>query len=261
MADYGINVEVASLSKILFGGIEFFTKKLSKKDSKKVKNFRLYQSKDDATRKKLGLKREKFVDFKLKFQKGVGYLSVGSSVKLDGFLVGKVKDIVSYYDFKQSKVISYVIASIDISAFESNELSAFEGLKLAVNKGLRAKLDEVNPLINALYINLVKTNDNAILIKSGSYYIFPTTISTMKSISEQINSLVTKFSKIDIISVIKNLNKTLLSIKKLSSSYDKDSKFADQVGQTLKDIDKSSKELKKVLDKINKKPNSLIFGY
>ena len=260
MADYGINVDMASLSKILFDGVEFYTKNLSKKDSKRVKNFYLYQNRDEATRKKLGLKREKFVDFKLKFQKGVGYLSVGSTVKLDGFKVGEVKDIVSYYDPQKSKVISYVIASIDISAFENDKLRAFDGLKLAVNKGLRARLDEVNPLINSLYINLVKTDKSATLIKGGKYYIFPTTTSTIKSLSNQIDSLVSKFSNIDINSVIKNLNKTLLSIKKLSSSYDKDSNFADQLSQTLKDVDKSSKELKKVLEKVNKKPNSLIFG-
>jgi len=261
MADYGVDVNVGSLSQILFGGVGFYTKELLKKDDKRVKNFYLYKNKDIAMSKKLGLKREKFVDFKLKFQKGVGYLSVGSSVKLDGFKVGEVKDIVSYYDSQKSKVISYVIASIDISAFESDGIRAFDGLKLAVNKGLQARLDEINPLINALFINLVKTNKSATLIKAKKHYIFPTSTSTMNSISNQINSVLDKFKKIDINSVIKNLNRTLLSIKKLSSSYDKDSKFADQVGQTLKDIDKSSKELKKVLEKVNKKPNSLIFGY
>ena len=52
----------------------------------------------------------------------------------------------------------------------------------------------------------------------------------------------------------------LKSIKKLSSSYDKDSNFAQSLNKTLKDIDRSSKELKRVLNKLNKKPNSLIWG-
>ncbi len=301
MADYGINVEVGSLSQILFGGVEFYTKNLTKKDSKKVKNFYLYPNKDVALNKKLGLKREKYVDFKLKFKKGVGYLSIGSLVKLDGFKVGEVKDIVSYYDVNSLKINSYVIASIDISAFESDNLSAFKGLKLAIKNGLHARLDEVNPLISSLYINLVKTNDSETLIKGKKYYIFPTTLSSMSSISSQINSLVTKLSKININKAVdsfsstlqsvkrplhdmlthldellktkdtkelpknitkslQKINDSLKSIKKLSSSYDKDSNFANSLNKTLKDIDKSSLELKKVLNKINKKPNALILG-
>lgn len=260
LADYGIDVEVGSLSKIVFGGIEFYTKDLNKKDEKRVKNFYLYKNKDVALSKKLGLKREKFVDFKLKFQSGVGFLSIGSSIKLDGFTVGKVKDIVSFYDAKNSKVNSYVIASIDISAFESDELRAFEGVKLAVKNGLKAKLEKVNPLINSLYINLVKTNSKAVLKKDKRYYLFPTTKSSMDSITDKVNSLVDKFSKVNLNKAVDSFSSALKSIKKLSSSYDKDSNFADSLSQTLKDIDKSSKELKKVLNKINRKPNSLIWG-
>ncbi len=260
LADYGIDVEVGSLSKMIFGGIEFFTKDLNQKDEKKIKNFYLYKNKDIALSKKLGFKREKFVDFKLKFQSGVGYLSVGSSIKLEGFTVGKVKDIVSYYDAKSSKVKSYVIASIDISAFESDELKAFEGLKLAVKNGLRAKLEKINPLINSLYINLVKTSDSSILKKDKRYYLFPTTKTSMDSITDKVNNLVDKFSKVDLQKAIDSFSSALKSFKKLTSSYDKDSNFADSLNQTLKDIDKSSKELKKVLNKINKKPNSLIWG-
>ncbi len=56
------------------------------------------------------------------------------------------------------------------------------------------------------------------------------------------------------------LQKLGRSIETLTKSYDHNSSFNAQLSQTLHDIDKASKVLHKVLLKIDKKPNALIFG-
>ncbi len=59
---------------------------------------------------------------------------------------------------------------------------------------------------------------------------------------------------------IEELSRTLDSTKKLLKGYRSNSLFGDKVSQMLKEINRSSQETKRLLKKLNKKPNSLIFG-
>jgi len=296
LTDRGLEVQSGSLSQLLLGGIEFDTKEY-KEGVKQSKTFYLYSSKDEALRKRIGGGKEKFVDFMMQFDEGVGYLSIGASIKLDGFIVGKVKDIISYFDPNSLKTNSIVIATIDVSTFENGKKSAFFSLKKAVKNGLVARLEQVNPLVNYMYINLTKDGKGEKLVKSGKYYLFPTDKSIASDITKSLKSLMAKIDDLPLKSAVKNLSDSLFSIKnlsnninkivkdkdtkaiprsinksldklnkavdevaKLSKSYQENSKFSEQLSQTLQDIDKASKELDMMLKKVKKKPNSLIFG-
>jgi len=296
LTDRGLEVESGSLTQLLLGGIEFDTKEYAS-TSKQSKSFHLYSSKDEALRKKIGAAKAIYVDFMMKFDEGVGYLSIGSSIKLDGFIVGKVKDIISVYDSKKLKTKSLVIATIDISTFKHGKKPAFWGLKEAVKNGLTARLEQVNPLVKYMYINLVKDKPGQELIKDGKYYLFPTQKTKLSDITSKVKSFMSKLEDLPIKDAVKNFSDSLLSFKnlsddidvivkdkdtkalpksinkaikeldrslssfsKLTKSYKEGSKFSDELSQTLKDIDKASKELHKVLIKVKKKPNSLIVG-
>ncbi len=296
LTDSGLNIESGSISQLLMGGVEFDTKDFQ--NSKKTSDtFYLYSSKDEALQKKIGSGNAKYVDFILRFDEGVGFLNIGASVRMDGFIVGKVKDIVSTYDTKHLKIKSLVIVRIDISTFASGTKPPFMGLKEAVQNGLCARLEQVNPLVNYMYINLIKDDKKNILVKSGRYYVFPTKKAKLSDITSKIKSFMGKLEKLPIKDAVKNFSDSFASLKnlsddinvivkdkdtkalpkniskslqklnnsfdefsKLSKSYQGDSKFSDELGQTLKDIDKASKELHKVLTKVKRKPNSLIFG-
>jgi len=296
LTDRGVQVESGSLTQLLLGGIEFDTRDF-KTTQKSSDSFYLYSSKDEALRKKIGEGKEKYVDFLMKFDDGVGYLSIGASVKLDGFIVGKVKDIISVYDTKKLKTNSLVIATIDISIFQKGKKPAFLGLKEAVKNGLSAKLEAVNPLVNYMYIKLVKDKAGQSLVKDGKYYLFPTQKAKLSDITSKVKSFMTKLEKLPIKDAVKNFSDSLLSFKnlsddldgivkdkdtkalpktinnaikeldrslssfsKLANSYKEGSNFSDKLSQTLKDIDKASKELHNVLIKVKKKPNSLVVG-
>ena len=59
---------------------------------------------------------------------------------------------------------------------------------------------------------------------------------------------------------IEELSHTLETTKRLLKGYKSNSLFGDKVGQMLKEINRSSQETKRLLKKLNRKPNSLIFG-
>jgi paraquat-inducible protein B len=296
LTDRGLEVQSGSLTQLLLGGIEFDTKDFGN-DLKKSETFHLYSSKDEALRKRIGGAKEKFVDFMMQFDEGVGYLNIGSSVKMDGFIVGKVKDIISHFDSDSLKTKSIVITSINVATFENGKKSAFWGLKKAVKKGLVARLKQVNPLVNYMYIELTKDGKGDKLVKNGKYYLFPTGESKINEITKSLKSFMKKIDDLPLKEAVKNLSDSFASIKnlsndldvivkdkdtkalpksinqsldrlnkavdevaKLSKSYQEDSKFSAQLSQTLKDIDKASKDLQKVLIKVKRKPNSLIFG-
>jgi len=96
-------------------------------------------------------------------------------------------------------------------------------------------------------------------------------LNTVKKTSENIDETLQKIDKItsdksmqkmpeNINKAIDDLAKTLKATKSLLKGYRSNSLFGDKVSQMLKEINRSSQETKRLLKKLNKKPNSLIFG-
>jgi len=75
-----------------------------------------------------------------------------------------------------------------------------------------------------------------------------TTDESMKEVPKNLNK------------AIDELGKTLETTKKVLRGYRSNSLFGKRVTQMLKEINKSSEETKRLLRKLNKKPNSLLFG-
>ena len=59
---------------------------------------------------------------------------------------------------------------------------------------------------------------------------------------------------------IEELGKTLKTTKRVLRGYRSNSLFGKRVTEMLKEINQSSEETKRLLRKLNKKPNSAIFG-
>jgi len=70
----------------------------------------------------------------------------------------------------------------------------------------------------------------------------------------------TKAMPVKLNAMIKTLDETLASTKKVLRGYRSNSLFGKRVTQMLKEINKSSEETKRLLRKLNKKPDSLLFG-
>ncbi len=59
---------------------------------------------------------------------------------------------------------------------------------------------------------------------------------------------------------IGELNRTLRTTKKVLRGYRSNSLFGKRVTEMLKEINRNSEESKRLLRKLNKKPNALILG-
>ena len=296
IAEEGLKMKMGSLSQLLFGGIAFTTKDLYAKKSQEP--FWLFASVDEALHKRLGQKRVLYKPFLMHFSKGVGYLEVGSAVKLQGFRVGEVADMHSKLVDKH--IEADVIAKIDVNALGD--------IAKLVHNGLKARLASANILTKSLYVELFFAQNPGILKKQDSYYVLPTvgyrgnvlyeelvailhklqklpieqalnTFSqTLKKSSEPLTQTlkeITLLSK-DLRTIVESnatkalpqslqlslssLQKSLHAISTLAKDYSKNSLFAAQLSTTLHDIDKASKALQKFLLKLEKKPNALIFG-
>lgn len=256
-----LDMNFASLSQMIHGGIEFHTpKSVITKVLDDDFVFPLFSSLGEARQKSIGYNSDNLQTFVMNFSQSVSNLSVGAPIKLFNFQVGHVEEISSKFDIKTNKIVSSVITMIDLSAFNSDTNTS--NLEKAVEAGLRAKLVKSNPILDTLHIDLVfdsKIIESTIAL-TKPYPTFPTKTSTFDSISNSIKTLVTKVEKLPLDKTIKEIDKTLKSVRVLSKSYSDGSKLTDEVSTSMQDMSNAAKALQKMLFKLDKKPNALIVG-
>ena len=294
LKDNNLKVALPGLKEMLFGGISFDT---PFDVNKTKKEFKLYASKSDAFKNRLG-KFHKYIYVKIKLiNNNNSLLNIGDMVKFKGFNVGFIKNIDSHYDLKNKQIISDVLVKLDLGAFNAKDI------KSLLNKGLKAYINNPIPLINNAYISFMFDNKKDNLKTDNGVYFIPMikkkNISLMVKLNkflDKLNSLPLKKSIQNVNNLIKtttpNLNKMLKSITKTSDStralldennknikltfkninklsqnlnsliksYNKDSMFYERSSKTLNDLDKTLLNINKFIDKLDKKPNALIFG-
>ena len=296
MTESGINIHMNPLIQLLLGGIEFFTKDLTTHDKIEQVSYNLYPNKFEALRNELGNYPAQYVDFIFNFKKDAQKLSVDTPIYFKDFKVGYIKNITSLYDVKKDKLVTKVLASINISSFKNSKTdNGLNNLDILVKRGLKAKLD-TKPLFGGYFVELDFDKKAESLKQVGKDFIFPTAESQIDSLLTNLSQTLTTYKKLakenskplqnmlieakkalsnlkvllannSTKRIPKNLNKTLMefnktlkSFKKLSKGYSSDSLFGEQIKAMLKDIDKTTKDLKSFVKKIKKKPTMLIFG-
>ncbi len=316
-----LNFNVAPLSNIISGGIEFSS--TGEDADKKVPYdyiFRLYKDSAVAGEKKIGRGGKSMRDYHMTFDGSTAKLKKDASVKYDKFDVGRVKDIDYTYNRRNHRLSGEVVISIDTSIFlDLNDINhtGEENLEKAVKDGLRASVQEHDPITGYLYVNLdfVETNQTEAIVHKEHYAIFPTVSSGGDGIMSGVNGLIDTIKKLpldslvssidDVVSnlntmvktnekniqeLLANLNKTLESINKMvggkefakipaelnktmrglqktlrsldsvMKSNENESLISSQLTETLKEVSRASRDTQKMLKKLERKPNSLIFG-
>jgi paraquat-inducible protein B len=133
-------------------------------------------------------------------------------------------------------------------------------------------MSELNKFVNKLNsLKLDTLIDETTLLVSGSKKPIKELLSALTETSKKLdkaidgignlvndNSLAEMPDRVN--KAIEELSHTLSTTKKLLKGYKSNSLFGDKVGQMLKEINRSSQETKRLLKKLNRKPNSLIFG-
>ncbi len=283
-----LDMDIAPIfSHLAFGGISFETK-LDKEYVKAPPNYfyQLYDNKDEAESKKIGNGKSDKREFVFMFKGNLAGLHNGAAVKFQGFTVGTVSDITLQYDSEEKTMNGLVSALVDVSIFEDQNRSGIEVLSDAVDNGMRASLSASSLLLSGLDIKLdFDGKQHTASITSADKIVFPVINSqkptavegllatigntsknidkslneTTKTINDSLKSATANLNR-SLRNTTKNLNKTLRSTTKLMNGYNSNSLFGRKMTDMLKEIHESTEETKYLLHKINKKPNSLIFG-
>ncbi len=266
---------------------------------KDIDNFFLFKSLADAKERKFYTQVSNLKRYRISFDSPVANLGIGADVAFRGIKIGEVLEVKFHYDANSTKIVSEIFIGIDHKIFEDSNRSGEENLKDAVkNRGLRAHVDSTNPIVGSLFINLYfdKNVSKEEIISSGDFDIFPSSKSKKSDLMKDMNHLVknidTLISSLDssindsskpLIAILKNIkklvskkdtqnipkqiNKSLKDLQKVlkSTQYllDADgsnSLLAEQITIMLKELTRTSGSMNTLLEKLDKKPNSLIFG-
>jgi len=284
-----LDMSLASSSQIIYGGIAFNTpsKQLHLYPMEKNHIFPLFASEGEANAKRIGYNSKDIKTFQMRFTQNIAKLEIASPIKFSDFQIGHVVNIESSFNSQKEKIVSEVLVDIDTSIFNND-------LNNSLKKGLIAQLAQSNPLLDSLYIELVyDKNSSYNIISARPYDIFPTKSVTFEDIGVKIKTLINSItvmvdnSQQPIQNILKNLNKTIKNTNSLISGSElknmpkqinnsliefektlktarklvsSNSKTSDDISESMKEVNKASKALERVLRKIDKKPNSLIFG-
>ncbi len=316
-----LNLNVAPLSNIIQGGIEFS----SSGDNIRQKVpynyiFRLYKDNAMAMEKKIGKGGKAIRDYHMIFDDVTAKLKKDASVKYDGFDVGRVKSIEYRYNNKNHQLSGDVIVSIDTSVFfdlNDTNHTGEENLGNAVKEGLRASVQEHDPISGYLYVDLdfIETNQSRVITFERHYALFPTVSTSGNGIMSGLSGLIDSIKNLPLESLIVSLNeatdnvsvllenneelipqllatlnktlegvnamvgskefakmpaelnktmrglqKTLRSLDSVLKSNGNESLMASQLSETLKEVKQASIDTQKLFKKLDRKPNSLIFG-
>jgi len=245
-----IDMNIASLSQIIHGGISIYTPLQSiGKEQNRTKPRRVFPLYKSLSEMKVKHLRKGFDDrvYAFKFLETNNKLEIGSPVEFNGFQVGYVTDIKSHFSKTSHRVESEVYALIHTKIFSgSDNKKGNQIIEKLVKEGLKASIESTIPMIGSDYIKLIFDNKKrATIVKTKEYDYFPTIQKvTNSSILADTQKLIQKLEKLP-------LEKLILSANKLLKDNNK------PIKNLLKDLRKTTNNLDKVLKNVNKSASNL----
>jgi len=255
-----LSLNMAPITHIMRGGIEFSSNGEKKKKIPSDYIFRLYKSNAIASDKKIGLGGKAIRDYILEFSETTAKLKKDASVKYDKFDVGRVKDINYKYNSKTHLLKGKVTITIDTSIFHDPtdiNHTGEENLEQAVKDGLRASMKEYDPISGLLYINLdfIDTNETK-QIKHYSYYAsFPSVAQDSNSIMSSINELLDSIKKLPLENLIDSIDQSINNFSSiLKENKDVTHEIMVNLNETMVGVNKmvSDRGFKKLPTELNK---------
>ncbi|HFD13712.1 MAG TPA: MCE family protein, partial [Epsilonproteobacteria bacterium] len=170
-----LDVDIAPLNYMVSGGILFSSTGVRK--NKKIPDdhvFTLFKSQTEAESKNIGAAEKKYKKFLLLTEDSLANLSVDALVRFDGFDIGRVLNIKLSYNKKSHSMMGKILLELDTSVFEDRHdknSTGVENFYEAVSEGLRAKIDALDPITGALFVDLTfNHNDGKGKIKEGKHF-------------------------------------------------------------------------------------------
>ena len=176
------------------------------------------------------------------FQGSVNGLNVGALVKLKGVPIGRVTDILVQYDMENNRVLTPVIAELDLGKVtdirEDHRASHAPSLPELIDRGLRARLAQHSLVTGQLYVDVNFHPDRPVqLIGSESlgFPEIPTIPSGREEIEDTLQDAIAEFRQLPI---RETFAATLGSVRRIESLLAKPETQAsiDNLNKTLEDL-------------------------
>ncbi|AWB32444.1 PqiB family protein [Orrella marina] len=290
----GLTVRTESLASIISGGLAFANfgpaKSLGEKDV-----FKLYTDRSQAEQVPTGVA----IPIAMYFEQSTRGLDVGASIEFQGLKLGMVESVELRFDRLRMRMYTKVLGTLYPSrlgpAFERMAERSRDLKDIAANmvdfveRGLRAQLKSSNILSGSAFVELgyhdtpLKDKD----IKADLPFVIPTVPSeSLQDLQKQITSIVDQLEKIPFESIGTNLDESLKEITQMVRNMDSSvtpeltrslvalrktldeldgllaasGSIPGQVDSSLREIDRTIRSTRALIDELRARPNSIIFG-
>jgi paraquat-inducible protein B len=277
----GVDVKTASLLSLLAGGLGF--EPFDKSDQTLATAgtvFSLYNSRRAAELVPIGVA----IPIVLHFDQSTRGLVKGAPIEFKGVDIGVINDVILEADERRVRFYSKVSGTIYLERLGAiysqlpKELRNIEFINTRmlnlIKRGMRAELKTGNLLTGQLYISLSFIKD-AVAPKglTAESPLFIPTVETegLDQIQKQLSSILKKLDNIPYEDIGKELNESLKIISSTTQDFNKtldninllispDSPLTMQLNQSLKELDRTIRATRGLIDNLRDKPNAIIFG-
>ena len=294
MGPNGVQIEVGSLTSILSSGIAFNTfgdfRPLYQSEV-----FKLFKSQQSAQIVPEGPE----VPIVMRFDQSTRGLKAGAPIDFHGVRMGTVESVKIELDPKTRRFYTEATGSLypamlgsvfwSLPLQERRMPGLAQAIRFRIEKGLRAQLRQTNLVGTGLYVQLVNRPEEKLTIPlTGDLpIVLPTVASqTIDQLQKQISQIIDHIDKVPFEKIGGELEQTLKQLGELAKSLDStltpelirtvkqfqaslDSldgllKTSDplpkQVNQSIKQLDRTLKVTRQLIDELKQQPESVIFG-
>jgi paraquat-inducible protein B len=277
----GVDVKTSSLLSLLAGGLGF--ESFDKSDQKLAEAgsiFKLYETFKSASLVPIGVA----IPIVFHFNQSTRGLVKGAPIDFKGVDIGVIDDVVLEADEIRGHFYSKVTGTVYPERLGAiyNQLPQemrnvqFLNARLLglIKRGLRGELKTENLLTGQLYISMSFLKDAALPVglTAESPLLIPSVENDgLDQLQKQLSSILNKLDKIPYEDIGKELNQSLKIISSTTQDFNKtldninllispDSPLTLQLNQSLKELDRTIRATRGLIDNLRDKPNSVIFG-
>lgn len=193
------------------------------------------------------------------FEGSVNGLSVGAPVKLKGVAIGRVSDVLVQYDLEHNRVLTPVIAEIDLGkVFETRDSRPAKRrptLDELVDRGLRARLSVQSLVTNQLYVDVNFLPDKPVRLVGSENLGLPE-IPTLPSSKDELENTVQEMvAKVRELPLKETVEATLGSLRKIEQLLS-----APETQASIVNVNKTLEDLQRLIRHVDAKVDGLSQG-
>ncbi len=217
----GINLQIASLSSLIAGGVEFSSPEGAKGEVKPGATFTLYPDQASVGEARV----EERIPYIIDFDGSVRGLQVGAPVEFRGIRVGSVARVELIPDYSTGKAPIRVLVDLEPQRFGLDErpmdrAKRYEQTAHLVSLGLRAQLKTGNLLTGDLFValNILPDAPKAEMQRVHGVPVIPSVPTDLEALTASVSGLLDRLSSLPLEEITESLQRSASTVEGLVTS-------------------------------------------